>query len=95
VPSLLAAIGDVIEEHMIRTGFLVPESSSEATPLRLKRDAAGAEMSPPADSGLTPPSLAGAGSHATGRTCPRCGNRSLVRVEGCWTCTDCMYSHCG
>jgi ribonucleoside-diphosphate reductase alpha chain len=26
VPSLLAAIGEVIETHMIRTGFLVPES---------------------------------------------------------------------
>ena len=25
VPSLLAAIGEVIETHMIRTGFLVPE----------------------------------------------------------------------
>ena len=25
VPSLLAAIGDVIEQHMLRTGFLTPE----------------------------------------------------------------------
>jgi ribonucleoside-diphosphate reductase alpha chain len=93
VPSLLAAIGDVIEEHMIRTGFLVPESGAAAEPLRLKRDAAGPGGS--ADVGLTSPSSAAPGGHAAGRTCPRCGNRSLYRVEGCWTCTDCTYSHCG
>jgi ribonucleoside-diphosphate reductase alpha chain len=28
VPSLLAAIGQVIETHMIRTGFLVPEAQN-------------------------------------------------------------------
>jgi ribonucleoside-diphosphate reductase alpha chain len=30
VPSLLAAIGQVIETHMIRTGFLVPEAENGA-----------------------------------------------------------------
>ena len=30
VPSLLAAIGEVIETHMIRTGFLVPEAQEGA-----------------------------------------------------------------
>ena len=30
VPSLLAAIGQVIETHMIRTGFLVPEAQRAA-----------------------------------------------------------------
>ena len=30
VPSLLAAIGEVIETHMIRTGFLVPEAQKGA-----------------------------------------------------------------
>ena len=30
VPSLLAAIGEVIETHMIRTGFLVPEAQQGA-----------------------------------------------------------------
>ena len=33
VPSLLAAIGDVIEEHMLRTGFLTPEGSGR--PIRM------------------------------------------------------------
>ena len=23
------------------------------------------------------------------------GDEARARVEGCWTCTDCTYSHCG
>jgi ribonucleoside-diphosphate reductase alpha chain len=105
VPSLLAAIGDVIEEHMIRTGFLVPDNDAEAISDRLKRDAAGADSVHPAwtgeggasqdrdpESGLN---IAAVNPGASARSCPRCGNRSLVRIEGCWTCTDCTYSHCG
>jgi ribonucleoside-diphosphate reductase alpha chain len=84
VPSLIAAIGEVIEGHMIRTGFLSPASSaaSEAETLR-KALAAGApppEMSQPA---------------AGGRPCPRCNARSLHRREGCWVCDACGYSKCG
>ena len=113
VPSLLAAIGDVIEEHMIRTGFLVPENGSEAVSDRLKRDASGSDAVLPAWTGeetVSGKSEAGAPQirnpesgrnisavdpGASARVCPRCGNRSLLRIEGCWTCTDCTYSHCG
>src|SRR5919201_4542123 len=31
VPSLLAAIGDVIEQHMVEIGFLPPKRSRNAT----------------------------------------------------------------
>ena len=104
VPSLLAAIGDIIEEHMIRTGFLVPTSGTEAAPLRLKADSTGSEgsLSPlPVNRPSSPPfegtrrTERGTGPAATGRVCPRCGHRSLLRIEGCWTCSDCTYSHCG
>ena len=104
VPSLLAAIGDVIEQHMIRTGFLVPASGTEAAPIRLKTDSADSEGSllpaavtlpgsPPIES--TRRNERGNEPTTTGRVCPRCGHRSLLRIEGCWTCNDCTYSHCG
>ncbi|MGB8841766.1 MAG: ribonucleoside-diphosphate reductase, adenosylcobalamin-dependent, partial [Aliidongia sp.] len=67
-PSLLAAIGDVIERHMIGIGFL-PTSESVAA-------------GPP-----------GEGSRLG--QCPRCGQASLIRQEGCPQCTSCGYSKCG
>ena len=29
------------------------------------------------------------------RQCPKCGQASLIRQEGCDTCTSCAYSRCG
>ncbi|MEZ5897915.1 MAG: adenosylcobalamin-dependent ribonucleoside-diphosphate reductase [Hyphomicrobiaceae bacterium] len=109
VPSLLAAIGDVIEEHMIRIGFLVPEGAvgSEPQPHAARALAAGhpaasdasdrpnnkTDATAGAPAQISPSAHSGADIHA--RICPRCGVRSLQRIEGCWTCTSCHYSHCG
>ena len=83
VPSLLAAIGQVIETHMIRTGFLVApaEPASEAGAAR-KALAAGEGR--PTGNELR-----------RGKPCPRCNNLSLHREEGCWVCHSCGYSKCG
>ena len=103
VPSLLAAIGDVIEEHMVRTGFMV-SGDAAAGLVREMRDAVASDTSGASGGGGTgqaaplhtgPISRGSTVLGGTGRPCPRCGNRSLRRVEGCWTCTDCTYSHCG
>jgi len=68
IPSLLAAIGEVIERHMIEIGFLgrrdpgfVPEVPAEG---------------------------------ARARYCPRCGDASFVKLEGCDSCLSCGYSKC-
>jgi ribonucleoside-diphosphate reductase alpha chain len=115
VPSLLAAIGDVIEEHMIRIGFLVPEEGSVASPFGDRVPVArrtgeggtlGAGASPEGDGGAGRNGFSGTdGLSSVGRSqspgsagariCPRCGSRSLRRIEGCWTCTTCQYSRCG
>ncbi|MCC3304124.1 adenosylcobalamin-dependent ribonucleoside-diphosphate reductase [Sneathiella sp. HT1-7] len=79
VPSLLAAIGEVIETHMIQIGFLPPpegkkEEASEAVSM-----AAGGTSKP--KEGLL-------------RQCPQCGEAGLLRIEGCDTCTACGFSKC-
>jgi ribonucleoside-diphosphate reductase alpha chain len=84
VPSLLAAIGGVIETHMIRTGFLVPERRpvEDAGAEKKALAAAGPQIGPPpAEAGL-------------GRVCPRCSARTLRRQEGCLVCGSCGYSKC-
>jgi ribonucleoside-diphosphate reductase alpha chain len=44
VPSLLAAIGQVIETHMIRTGFLVPEAQPDAEEAQRKVLVSGGDL---------------------------------------------------
>ena len=85
VPSLLAAIGEVIERHMIAIGFLSPpEAAPEArarmvNEARVPKIAAGGEARAPS-------------AHL--RQCPKCAEAALIRQEGCDVCTSCTYSKC-
>jgi ribonucleoside-diphosphate reductase alpha chain len=80
IPSLLAAIGGVIETHMLRTGFMVAQQQPGTAPVgEPKALAVGSER--PAG--------------GRGRNCPRCNMASLHRHEGCWVCDSCGYSKCG
>jgi ribonucleoside-diphosphate reductase alpha chain len=90
VPSLLAAIGGVIETHMVRTGFL--QRREDIAPL-IELMQAGAEIeSAPSSSGTV--GYAGSAGQRI-RSCPRCNSLAFVREEGCWVCRDCGYSRCG
>jgi ribonucleoside-diphosphate reductase alpha chain len=87
VPSLLAAIGDVIEQHMIESGFL----PSRRRPEDAARGARVVNMEP------APGSNPGATPLLGGRLrqCPKCGEAALIRLEDCDQCTSCDYSKCG
>jgi len=77
VPSLLAAIGDVIERHMIDIGFLPQPGENDAPKSGEERKVVGLDDGPRL------------------RQCPKCGQASLLRQEGCDTCTACDFSKCG
>ncbi len=78
VPSLLAAIGDVIEKHMIDTGFIsherAPSVRGQSKIVSLKGAAPGRDKRM--------------------RACPKCGTYALMRQEDCDTCTSCGFSKC-
>ncbi|MEJ2002729.1 MAG: ribonucleoside-diphosphate reductase, adenosylcobalamin-dependent, partial [Maritimibacter sp.] len=80
VPSILAAIGGVIERHMIATDFIQGEG------MGLKSD-------PRAD--VTLLDSKAVQSQNKGKACPRCGQFELRMVEGCMTCGACGHSKCG
>jgi ribonucleoside-diphosphate reductase alpha chain len=85
VPSLLAAIGGVIERHLIEIGFLAgdgPALTDASEPRR--RLAAGSSRGP----------SPGGASAAMGQ-CPNCGAAALTHQEGCDVCLNCGYSRCG
>ncbi len=88
VPSLLAAIGDVIEAHMRRIGFLT--SAEEAVVPAADVAALGArdEASDGRGAGGQVSGLVG------GRSCPRCAAQAYVKEGGCWTCRACGFSRC-
>ena len=89
VPSLLAAIGGVIEEHLIDIGFLSdPGALTERQAIEAKVMAMGGGRD------AEPTESAGRAASPF-RQCPKCAQASLIRQEGCDTCTSCGYSKCG
>ncbi|MFO1172098.1 MAG: LAGLIDADG family homing endonuclease [Hyphomicrobiaceae bacterium] len=85
VPSLLAAIGEIIETHMINIGFLVPEPrpgmeviSNGREPIEAVTGSAQGDRPPPGPR----------------KFCPKCNMPSLIVQEGCWLCTSCGFSKC-
>ncbi len=79
VPSLLAAIGDTIEQHMIDIGFL-QSSGAGALQKQNTSNVVNLKDAAPRDARL--------------RACPKCGTNALLRQENCDSCTSCGYSKC-
>jgi len=95
VPSLLAAIGDVIERHMIDIGMMPGRGDrSHHAP---ERQIVNLDAPPPLEADPAPDPAEYTAGFAQPRMaqCPKCGEASLVRLEGCDQCTSCGYSKCG
>jgi ribonucleoside-diphosphate reductase alpha chain len=82
VPSLLAAIGGVIERHMIDIGF-IPRPGEAVEPRALEATQNIAANGSDAQARRLIPSQ-----------CPKCGEAALIRQEGCDLCTSCGHSKC-
>jgi ribonucleoside-diphosphate reductase alpha chain len=81
VPSILAAIGGVIERHLIEIGFIAGEG------LGLPHD-------PAADPAARRAAAAVVGGAPVPEPCPRCGGFDRALREGCEVCLDCGHSKC-
>ena len=102
VPSLLAAIGEVIEAHMIRIGFLTPAAPQQAPKTEPKHaivtapgGATSAEANVHSRIGEFPAPPRASYLQATRRRCPKCQGNQYLPQEGCNVCLDCGYSTCG
>ena len=109
MPSIVAEIGAVIEDHLKMIGMIVDdELSPEQQALIAEKRAAyeaslkkkDPELSPAGnatETTFTPsePSEA-SGSFPPGATmCHKCNTQALVVMDGCQTCLNCGYSKCG
>ncbi|CCQ74747.1 LAGLIDADG family homing endonuclease [Magnetospira sp. QH-2] len=96
IPSLLAAMGEVIEQHMIAIGFITQtdglspddQAKPEVVMLTGTGDPRASTTDRPVDHGDAAPKI-------RARHCPKCQQPSLIKQEGCDTCTSCGYSKCG
>jgi ribonucleoside-diphosphate reductase alpha chain len=98
VPSLLAAIGEVIEAHMIRTGFLTPAEERHGSKHGIVTPAGAVTAELPetfGDGGGSSASLGGTHLQRSRRRCPKCQGNQYIPQEGCNVCLDCGYSTCG
>jgi ribonucleoside-diphosphate reductase alpha chain len=84
VPSLLAAIGDVIDTHL-KHGY-APSATSEPV-------AVAAVVSPPEAATSSAPQEQPQ-KFASNRACPKCGRPTWQRIGGCWSCSTCQFSQC-
>lgn len=81
-PSVVAAIGQVLEDHMRGIGY---GSFSEPTGLAM----------PDNTTGLADPAQAVQSTFGMGASCPKCFSFNVKRDGGCETCMDCGHSKCG
>ena len=79
IPSILAAIGNTIETHMIEIGFLSRAVLGPQNPETKKPTLT--QQSSPTSLRLT-------------TFCPSCGENDLHMIEGCMTCSSCGHSKC-
>ena len=91
MPSLVAEIGDVIEDHLIQIGMIEPDTLDDHQKrlIREKREEfehfskAAVEV---AEDGGFPQSA---------QLCKKCSTKAVVQMDGCMTCLSCGDSKCG
>jgi hypothetical protein len=79
MPSLVAEIGEVIQQHMISIGMLEGQLNNAELQAKKKK----------AEETLGEEGMMNAG------ICPKCAARAVVRLDNCDTCLECGHSKCG
>ena len=82
VPSLVAEIGTVLEEHLIKIGIM-------------RRDEPDEDQRRHIDEVRRQLGCEGDGFPADAALCPRCHTEAAVLLDGCMTCLNCGDSKCG
>lgn len=82
MPSIVAEIGEAIEDHLIRCGLIEqPELSKEQKKLIEEKKTEIKSKNPSAMDSAS--------------VCPKCHEKQLVILDGCKTCLNCGDSKCG
>ena len=91
MPSLVAEIGDVIEDHLVRIGLLNPETLDEHQRALIAEKRTEYER----NLGGVSPGEEDANYPDGAQLCLRCNTKAVVQMDGCMTCLNCGDSKCG
>ena len=108
MPSIVAEIGAVLEQHMKNIGLIHDPEMSDSQRALIAEKRAAYEQASAKKNADAPGTPVGAASAATtpaepetssfppGATlCHKCNTQALVLMDGCQTCLNCGYSKCG
>ncbi|OOG61795.1 NrdJb [Rhodanobacter sp. B04] len=101
MPSIVAEIGAVIEQHMKNIGLIHDPEMDDATrrliaEKRAAYEQAGAKKNTEASAAASAKSEINDSGFPPGATlCVKCNTQALVLMDGCQTCLNCGYSKCG
>lgn len=107
MPSIVAEIGAVIEQHMKNIGLIHDPEMDESTRKLIAEKRAAYEKASAPQTATPSPAGAGEGRGEGGETsnasgfppgatlCAKCNTQALVLMDGCQTCLNCGYSKCG
>jgi hypothetical protein len=101
MPSIVAELGAVIEQHMKSIGLIHdpevgPEQRRLMTEKRAAYEARHAKKKPESGSEVTDDVEPSASGFPPGATlCHKCNTSAVIIMDGCATCLNCGYSKCG
>ncbi|WP_031372040.1 NrdJb [Lysobacter antibioticus] len=111
MPSLVAEMGAIVEDHLKSIGMIHdPEMSDAQRALIAEKRAAYEQRGSKKNSDVTPAAASaavesrsedvavtgeGASFPPTATLCHKCSTKALVLMDGCATCLNCGYSKCG
>lgn len=92
IPSLVAEIGDVIDDHLKKIGMIVDEGMSDHQKqiLQEKREQYEASQKPVQNDDTEDSQYPEGAS-----LCTKCNTKAVIMMDGCMTCLSCGDSKCG
>ena len=91
MPSLVAEIGDVIEQHLQMIGLIAADGLDEHQKKFIANKKAEIEGKEVSDNS----SSADSGFPANAELCKKCSTKAMIKMDGCLTCLNCGDSKCG
>lgn len=90
MPSLIAEIGDVLEEHLLSIGIIRKEAPDphQSAYLKERREQYEAGVAAVEESG-------GDSFPDDAALCPKCNTKAVIVMDNCLTCLSCGDSKCG
>lgn len=100
MPSIVAEIGAVIEQHMKTIGLIHDPEMDESTRKLIAEKRAAYEAATTGKSAAPAATESKPETNANGfppgaTLCAKCNTQALVLMDGCQTCLNCGYSKCG